>query len=164
MHCMQPEIGKQRSPKPTTMFTDSPFGSSLGCAVFRSPLILSVNCSWYFVASVAVSNLYVPLTDSVTAKSSDPSALEGNTFTVALSVKPADKSSTLYEGELCFDIFHKRNDMGNKVRMACLDQALSAQQQLWAGFPKLDEQCQTHCTSACCPFSGTLCTHCSAQT
>ena len=77
------------SPKPTTMFIASPLGSTLGWAVFRSPLMLSVYFSWALVASVVVSILYVPLTDSVTANSSEPSALDGNTFTVALSVKPA---------------------------------------------------------------------------
>ena len=51
--------------------------------------MLSVYVSWALVASVVVSILYVPLTDSVTASSSDPSAFDGNTFTVALSVKPA---------------------------------------------------------------------------
>ena len=71
------------------MLTVYPLGRSLGWAVLRSPLILSVNFSWDLVARVFVSILYVPLTDSVTASSSEPSALDGNTFTVALSVNPA---------------------------------------------------------------------------
>ncbi len=81
----------QVSPKPTTMLMLSPEGNSFGCAVFRSPLMLSVYFSWCLVANVAVSSLYVPFTDSVTANSSEPSALEGKTFTVALSVNPAER-------------------------------------------------------------------------
>ena len=45
---------------------------------------------------------YVPLTDSVTANSSDPLALDGKTLTVALSVKPAEmcKSEVKHQASL----------------------------------------------------------------
>lgn len=74
--------------------------------------MLSANFSWDLVASVLVSILYVPLTDSVTASSSEPSALDGNTLTVALSVNPAGVWLLQYQAQ---DSTHLQRHTRNEV-------------------------------------------------